>query len=114
MGLTPMCSDIDSRITSTVYQLFARPFRSSIYDMATANVTGMERTASLALSARNVDSPNNFDEAKAAAVTERSESFTEKPKDVENIDANAPAGLREMQAITMTWSKKWLITAYCL
>lgn len=82
--------------------------------MATANVAGLERTASLALSARSIGSPNNSGDVKAAAVTEKPESFNEKPKDVENVNEDQPAGLREMEAITMTWSKKWLITAYCL
>ncbi|KAJ4994214.1 siderophore iron transporter mirb [Stagonosporopsis vannaccii] len=81
--------------------------------MATANVAGLERTASLALSVRSTESPNTSGDIKNAIVTERPESFTEKPKDVENVNENQPVGLREMEAITMTWSKKWLITAYC-
>lgn len=82
--------------------------------MATANVAGLERTASLALSARSIRSVDASGNIKNATVTESPGSFTEKPKDVENIDENQPAGLREMEAITLTWSKKWLITAYCL
>jgi hypothetical protein len=85
--------------------------------MATSNVTGMERAASLALSSRSIDSPENFGDVKTAGVTETSErndSHPQKPNDVESIDSQQPVGLKQMEAITMTWSKNWLITAYCL
>ena len=77
----------------------------------------MERAASLALSSRSIDTPNTSGDVKTAAVTEtgeRTDSFSQKPRDVESIDSQQPAGLKEMEAITLTWSKKWLITAYCL
>jgi len=85
--------------------------------MATANVTGIERAASLALSSRDSNSPNDSGDVKVAAVTEsyaRHDSHPHKPNDVESIDTQQPAGLQQMQGITLTWTKKWLITAYCL
>ncbi|KAH6639773.1 major facilitator superfamily domain-containing protein [Boeremia exigua] len=85
--------------------------------MATSNVASLELAASLALPSKSFDGPNASGDVKTANVTEAGEqddSFAEKPKDVENVDETQPAGLRQMQAITMTWSKKWLITAYCL
>ena len=85
--------------------------------MATANVTGLERTASLALSARSVHGPDRSDDTKRAAVTEMAEkdgSVSRLSKDEESIDSQQPAGLKQMQAITLTWSKKWLITSYAL
>lgn len=91
--------------------------RSIAPEMATANVTGLERTASLALSSRSIDSPNASGDVKTAAVTkigERNDSHSQKPTDIESINSHQPAGLKQMEAITLTWSKKWLITAYCL
>ncbi|KAF2625465.1 MFS general substrate transporter [Macroventuria anomochaeta] len=77
----------------------------------------MERAASFALSSRSIDAPNTSGDIKTAAVTEtggRTDSHAQKPSDVESIDSQQPAGLKQMEAITLTWSKKWLVTAYCL
>jgi hypothetical protein len=85
--------------------------------MATPSVKEMERPVSLALSSHDLDSHNSSGDLKTAAVTEtgeRTDSLPQKPNDVESIDSQQPAGLKQMEAITMTWSKKWLITSYCL
>ncbi|KAF3052439.1 hypothetical protein E8E11_008310 [Didymella keratinophila] len=72
--------------------------------MATANIIGMERAASLTLSSRNSNSPNDSDDVKTAAVTEsyaRHDSHPHKPNDVESIDTQQPAGLQQLQGITL-------------
>ena len=85
--------------------------------MATSNVTGMERAASLALSSRSIDSPDTSRDLKTAGVAETGESndsYPQKLNDVESIDVQQPVGVKQMEAVTLTWSKNWLITAYCL
>lgn len=85
--------------------------------MATANVIGLERTASLAVSSRSFDGQDASGDVKTAALTELGEkdgSVSSRAKDEESIDEQQPAGLKQMQAITLTWSKKWLITSYAL
>ena len=85
--------------------------------MATSNVTGMERAASLALSSRSIDSPDTSGDVKTAGVAEtgeRNDSYPQKLNDVESIDVQQPVGVKQMEAVTLTWSKNWLITAYCL
>lgn len=36
----------------------------------------------------------------------------QKPSDIESIDSAQPAGLVEMEAITVVWTKNWLYAAY--
>ncbi|KAF2000345.1 MFS general substrate transporter [Amniculicola lignicola CBS 123094] len=35
-----------------------------------------------------------------------------KPSDVESIDSDQPLGVQKMEAITLVWTKSWLITAF--
>ncbi|KAH7135230.1 siderophore iron transporter mirB [Dendryphion nanum] len=37
-----------------------------------------------------------------------------KLQDIEAVDSSQPAGVQQMQAITMVWNKKWLILAFAL
>ena len=84
--------------------------------MATVNVTGMERAASLALSSRSSISPKDDAKTTVTETDARSGSHIHKlrPNDAESIDTQQPAGLQQMQGITLTWTKEWLINAYCL
>jgi hypothetical protein len=53
--------------------------------------------------------------------TERKETVTmthdeacQDGSDTEVVDPKQSAGLRKMEAITMVWTKKWLLAAYAL
>jgi hypothetical protein len=32
----------------------------------------------------------------------------------ETVDVNQPAGVQQMEAITIVWTKQWLVVAYAL
>ncbi|KAJ4365004.1 hypothetical protein N0V83_008620 [Neocucurbitaria cava] len=35
-----------------------------------------------------------------------------KPNDLDSVDSNQPAGVKKMEAITIVWTKNWLVAAY--
>ncbi|KAJ4298920.1 hypothetical protein N0V90_004163 [Kalmusia sp. IMI 367209] len=60
--------------------------------------------------------PNKDNEEKTTTVTEHPKAdhddHPQKADDLESIDSNQPLGLKKMEAITLVWTKEWLIAAY--
>lgn len=84
--------------------------------MATPNVSALEKTANLSLADHALHGHNAANDKKTAAVTAANETDEplQKPDGAAVIDPEQPAGLQKMEAVTLVWTKKWLITAYLL
>lgn len=83
--------------------------------MATASVQQLEKTAGLGLAEHEFNTPDAVVNEKDVHVTESSDhgdAVPQKPSDVESIDSDQPNGLIKMEAITLVWTKNWLIAAY--
>jgi len=52
----------------------------------------------------------NYGDKKGDATVTQHEARS----DTDSIDPEQSAGLKKMEAITMVWTKKWLIAAYAL
>jgi hypothetical protein len=75
--------------------------------MAT-NVNAMERAASSGVMY------HRFDDSGSDVKLTRVTSTPKTRDDVPPIEAGKPAGMAQMEAVTMVWTKKWLIAAYVL
>ena len=84
--------------------------------MAGTNVNALEKVASMSVAERELNnSSSDFtDFEKKGNVTASHDAMPQRPVDVESIDSDQPAGLLKMEAITLVWTKKWLVAAYVL
>lgn len=85
--------------------------------MTSNNVNNLERVASMGIAERDLNHSSSIDymeSEKKIPIFYANHDATQKPLDVETVDASQPAGVMKMEAITLVWTKKWLITAYTL
>lgn len=54
------------------------------------------------------------EDRKGGATAKHGEASKERGNTDAVVDPEQPAGVRKMEAITMVWTKKWLIAAYAL
>lgn len=82
--------------------------------MATANVRELQKMPGIDITERTFSSsPANDEKTSDTLFTnEQYHAAAHRPSDAENIDAAQPAGVVEMEAITVVWTKNWLIAAY--
>lgn len=85
--------------------------------MATANGQGPEKVVDMRTKECHLDLKLIVGDEKTrdVSLSNGKEDVTpEKLSDIESIDLDQPTGLMRMEAITMVWTKNWLITAYAL
>jgi hypothetical protein len=83
--------------------------------MVDVNAHSMHRTVLTDIVERGTSSINEFDmkDGRATAIASRSPGMANTPND-ETVDVNQPAGVQQMEAITIVWTKQWLVIAYVL
>jgi hypothetical protein len=83
--------------------------------MVDVNAHSMHRTVLTDIVERGTSSINEFDmkDGRATAIASRAPGMVNTPND-ETVDVNQPAGVQQMEAITIVWTKQWLVIAYAL
>jgi hypothetical protein len=86
--------------------------------MADASMFAAERSAHLGIATRNYDRSDSdiIDNAKDVAFETTCTRSTQSQDQIgaERQAARQPAGVRQMEAMTLVWTKNWLIAAYVL
>ncbi|CAO2658528.1 Nn.00g062510.m01.CDS01 [Neocucurbitaria sp. VM-36] len=85
--------------------------------MATANVEQLQKVAGMNIAEHEFNDKHAVSDEKtseSAHSNEKDDATHQKHSDLdlESIDSNQPAGLKKMEAITIVWTKNWLIAAY--
>lgn len=85
--------------------------------MATANVSALEKTAGAGYAGQDIGMPNETtanmgldEKTKDGHVVMHTSD--DKHSDVESVQSSQPGGVLKMEAVTMVWTKNWLIAAY--
>jgi hypothetical protein len=83
--------------------------------MADIHAYPMHRTVLTSIIERDNASTSDIEMKDGRATTNGSRT-AEPPNtpDSETVDADQPAGVQQMEAITIVWTKKWLVIAYAL
>jgi hypothetical protein len=83
--------------------------------MADIHAHPMHRTILTSIIERDSASTSDI-EMKDGRARINGSRTTEPPNtpDGETVDADQPAGVQQMEAITIVWTKKWLVIAYAL
>jgi hypothetical protein len=86
--------------------------------MADASMFAAERSAHLGIATRNYNRSDSdiIDNAKEIAfeTTCTRGTQSQNQNEAERQAAGQPAGVRQMEAMTLVWTKKWLIAVYFL
>jgi hypothetical protein len=83
--------------------------------MADVHAHPMHRTVLTDIAERGTPTISEFDMKDVRATTNASRIpvMANTPHD-EMVDVNQPAGVQQMEAITIVWTKQWLVIAYAL
>jgi hypothetical protein len=86
-----------------------------LHNMADVHIHPMHRTVLADIVERGTPSISEFDMKDRRTTTHdsRTPGMTSTPHH-ETVDMSQPAGVQQMEAITIVWTKKWLIVAYAL
>jgi hypothetical protein len=86
-----------------------------LHNMADVNAHPMHRTVLTDIVERGTPSISEFDmkDGRTTVNASRTPAIANRPDD-QRVDVSHSIGVQQMEAITIVWTKKWLIVAYAL